>query len=105
MYKRSQWIIYTDKSHAIHRGGMTVSCFALIADEGVRVPIGTIPNESFSRGFIKPTDRCVMSIPIHCRFNFSTAAMVVPQPQKGSKTISRLLEEAEMIRSRRATGF
>jgi hypothetical protein len=37
--------------------------------------------------------------------SFSAAWTVVPQPQKGSRTTSPGLEEAERMRSSRATGF
>ena len=30
--------------------------------------------------------KCVISIPIHCRFSFCAAAIVVPQPQNASST-------------------
>lgn len=49
--------------------------------------------------------RWVMSMPIHRRSRRCAAATVVPQPQKGSRTTSPSLLLAEMIRSRRASGF
>src|SRR5262249_32134799 len=33
---------------------------------------------------------CVTSMPIHSRSSFSAASIVVPQPQNGSSTVSRL---------------
>lgn len=46
-----------------------------------------------------------MSIPIQCLFNLWAATMVVPQPQKGSNTVSPFLLLAEMTRSSSASGF
>ena len=46
-----------------------------------------------------------MSIPIHCRPSCSAATQAVAQPQKGARTMSSSLDEALMIRSRRARGF
>ena len=45
------------------------------------------------------------SVAIHLRPNFSATAAVVPEPQKKSAIRSPSLEEALMIRSRRASGF
>jgi len=46
-----------------------------------------------------------MSMPIQRRSSFWAAWTAVPQPQKGSRTMSPGLEEAEMMRSRRVRGF
>jgi len=45
------------------------------------------------------------SLTIHFRPSFSATAAVVPDPQKKSATMSFSLEEALMMRSRRASGF
>ena len=60
---------------------------------------------SFSRYFIKAMERWVMSMPIQRRPSFCAAAMVVPQPQNGSRTTSPGLLLAAMMRSRSARGF
>jgi hypothetical protein len=46
-----------------------------------------------------------MSIPIHCRPSFCAATSAVPQPQKGSSTMSLGLLLAWMMRSKSASGF
>ena len=46
-----------------------------------------------------------MSMPIQRRLSFCAAAMAVPQPQKGSSTMSPSLLLAWMMRSSRASGF
>ena len=63
------------------------------------------PKASFSRVSMREMARWVTSMPIQRRFSFCAAWTVVPQPQNGSSTVSPSLEEAEMMRSRRATGF
>ena len=46
-----------------------------------------------------------MSMPIQRRPRFSAATQAVAQPQKGSSTTSPSLDDALMMRSRRARGF
>jgi len=46
-----------------------------------------------------------MSMPTDYRFSFRAAAIVVPHPQKGSRTISPSFEDAEMIRSNGSMSF
>src|SRR5215216_1855477 len=43
-------------------------------------------NASFNRFSISEIARCVMSMPIHSRFNFCAAWILVPQPQMALAT-------------------
>src|SRR5215211_4897980 len=58
-----------------------------------------------TRAFMMFTAVGLMSMPIHWRFRRSATAMVVPQPQKGSRTTSPRLLLAWIMRSNSASGF
>ncbi len=45
------------------------------------------------------------SMPMYLRPSFCATAIAVPQPQKGSRTMSPGLLDALIMRSRRASGF
>jgi hypothetical protein len=47
----------------------------------------------------------LLSIPIHFLINFLAIAIVVPEPQKKSATISPSFEDAKIIRSSNFSGF
>lgn len=63
------------------------------------------PKAFCRRCFIRFIARGVMSMPIHRRFSFWAAEIVVPQPRKGSSTTPPSGHEQRMIRSKSATGF
>jgi len=92
---------------ALDRYLRSARSFAPATSVGAPTMCASMPNMSCSRAFITAIARYVMSMPIHFRggSSFCAATSAVPQPQKGSSTMSPGLEDAEIIRSNRATGF